>query len=115
MRGFWSIIHYCQREECVNIGVLVGSGSKVVIRWAKTHDRIFHVFGPVDTARLASMIKAHENRLQETVLNFEDSEKALIDFIGKEAGHLRVTYPRPSVIQGSLEEHIKHLYTDYLA
>jgi len=115
MRGFWAIIHYCEREECVNAGVLVGSGSEVIIRWAKTQDRILHVFGPIDTIRLASMMKAKENRIHEAVLNSSDGEKALIDFIGKEAGHLRITYPRPCVVQGSLEEHIKHLYVDYLA
>lgn len=117
MRGFWAVVHYCEREECVNAGVIAGVGRKWGIRWARTDDRILHVFGlNVDLGRLASAKKAFANRLQLEIDAYpdDDVETVVCRFIGKEAGNLQITYPRAAVVD-DLDETLKRLYGDYLA
>lgn len=113
--GFYCVIQFCPdpvRREGVNVGVVVGDGHQLRVRFDETTDRLRRMFPRVhlDDQRIADAKRALQRRLSEV----EPTEGGLRDFIGKESSRLVMLPPMRTRVE-DLDASVARIFEKFVA
>ncbi len=115
MQGFYCVIQFCPdqvRREGVNVGVVVGDGHQLRVRFDETTDRLRRMFphAQLDDRRIAEAKRALQRRLSEV----DPTEASLRDFIDKESSQL-VMLPTMRTRFDDIEVSVARLFVKFVA